>query len=251
MALGGRLPFPQPARAFSRRRDTFAVEVGLIYDLMQLRLAGTVQETVDRAAGRYAVRIQGQGEGVSNYTESRGILRSDRWAPVRSATWIDVRGRRSWTQITYDHDRGAVGYRARGETFLLRRLRIVDAELTVPPDLHVDDAVSAALNYADGAWPPDADGTLRTQIVRRQRHADEGPDDVAARYRAELVPLELRVSLDPATGREAGSFDLTPFSSWAREAAPARVIFGPNRRPVTITSSMILGTSVSIRFGGA
>lgn len=221
-----------------------------MYDLMRFRLAGTVRESVDRRAGRYEVTIQGQGEGVANQAESRGILRGGRWAPERTASWLNVRGRESWTEVTYAHDRGVIAYRARGETFLWRRLRVVDAELAVPPDLHVDDAVSASLNYAEGLWPGEPDGARRTYIVRRQRHADEGPDDVSSRYRAELVPLELRVDVDPTTGREAGSFDLTPFSSWAREAAPARVVFGPTRRPATITSSMILGTSVTIRFGG-
>lgn len=220
-----------------------------MYDLMKLRLAGTIHEEVDRVAGRYDVRIQGKGEGVANQAECRGILRAGRWAPVHTATWVRVRGRESRTDVTYDHDRGAIEYRARGETFLLRRLRVVDAELAVPADVHVDDAVSASLNYADGLWPARADGALRTHVVRRQRHADEGPDDVSAAYRAELVPLELRVGTDATTGREAASFDLTPFSSWAREANPARVVFGVDRRPATITSSMILGSSVTIRFG--
>ena len=115
----------------------------------------------------------------------------------------------------HDHDAHSVDYQARGETFLLRRLRTVEDRVAVPVGMRVDDAISASLNYADGLWPSAADGTRRTHIVRRQRIRDEGPDDVAAVYRAELVPLELRTVVDPATGRESALLDLTPFSSWA------------------------------------
>jgi hypothetical protein len=44
-----------------------------------------------------------------------------------------------------------------------------------------------------------------------------------------------------------GLFDLTRFSSWARESSPARVVFGPRRRPELITTSMAYGTVVAIR----
>lgn len=251
LAVGGRLVPGGGVWAFQERRDAFAVEVGLMYDLVRLRLEGTVQEKVDPAAGRYDVRIQGRGEGIASQIECSGVLRGGRWAPVRTVTWVRVRGRESHTEATDDHDREAIEYRARGETFLLRRLRVVDADVAVPADVHVDDAVSASLNYADGFWPMAPDGTLRTHVVRRQRQKDEGPDDVSATYRAELVPLELRVGFDAATGRQAALFDLAPFSSWADENRPARVVFGPGRRPATITTSMILGTSVTIRLGGA
>jgi hypothetical protein len=83
--------------------------------------------------------------------------------------------------------------------------------------------------------------------VRRRRPANEGPDDVQRVYRAEIVPFELRVGRDPETGKPAAHFDLTPFSSWALQNRPARILFDPNRRPETILCSLMLGTSVTLR----
>ena len=50
-------------------------------------------------------------------------------------------------------------------------------------------------------------------------------------------------------GRATALLDLSRFSSWAREDQPARIVFGANRRPETITASMILGTSLTIKIG--
>jgi len=86
--------------------------------------------------------------------------------------------------------------------------------------------------------------------VRRQRPEKEGPDDVSQAYRAEIVPLAMKVASEPETGKAAASLDLTRFSSWAKERQPARVVFGPDRRPESITASLILGTSITIRFRG-
>ena len=82
------------------------------------------------------------------------------------------------------------------------------------------DALSASLNYRDGHWKPDPDGRLRTHVVRRRRKEDEGPDDVAKEYRAELLPLALQIESDPATGRASAHLDLSGFSSWARRDQP-------------------------------
>ena len=149
--------------------------------------------------------------------------------------------------MVYDYDRGVVEYHARGETFLLRRRRVVDDVVPLPADGVVDDAISALLNYREGSWSPQPDGRLRTLVVRRRRADDEGPDDGAPRYRAELVPLELRIEPDPQTRTPAALLDLSRFSSWARENRPARIVFDDERRPALITGSMILGTSLTIR----
>ncbi len=114
--------------------------------------------------------------------------------------------------------------------------------------MHVDDVVSATLNYAEGRWQPEPDGRLITRVVRRQRVLGERPDEAGGRYRAELVPFELRVETQPA-GRATALLDLTRFSSWAREDEPARIVFGADRRPEAITASLILGTSLAIRLG--
>lgn len=231
------------------RRSTFAAEVSILYQLLTFQLRGDVHEAVDRAGGRYDVRVNGLGEGIANRIESSGVLRDGRWMPLRSASWFEVRGRESRVRVSYDYGRRLVEYHARGETYLTRRLRVVDDVVTLPAGLTVDDAVSASLNFRDGRWTPRADGWLQTQVVRRRRSENEGPDDVAKTYRAELVPLELRIEPEPETGRSSALIDLSRFSSWAREDRPARIVFDDERRPALITGTMILGTSITIRLG--
>jgi hypothetical protein len=84
-------------------------------------------------------------------------------------------------------------------------------------------------------------------VVRRRKRDGEGPDDVDPQPRAELVPLELRIAEDTTTGKPVASFDMTRFSSWARADRPGRIVFGTHRRPELITSSLALGTSLTIR----
>jgi hypothetical protein len=231
------------------RRSPYAMDVGLIYHMLSFHLEGTYEEHVDRAAGRYEVRSAGQGDRISNRFESNGTLHEGRWAPLQATSYFEIYGRQSRTQITYDHPRRAVEYHARGETFLMRKLRVVDDVLTTPEGMHIDDAISALLNYQDGRWTPDAQGRLRTHVVRRRQSDTEGPDDVARSYRAEVVPLDLTVTSDPESRKPAALLDLSRFSSWARSSRPARVLFDDQRRPTLITGPMILGSSVSIRLG--
>jgi hypothetical protein len=230
-------------------RSGFAADVGILYQMLTFHLKGDVEESVDRGGGRYEVRVNGQGDGIANRIESNGVLREGRWVPLRGASWFQVRGRESRVQITYDYERRVVTYHARGETFLMRRLRVVDDSVPLPAGASIDDAISASLNFRDGYWKPGADGRLRTQVVRRRRSDNEGPDDVAQTYRAELVPLELKIEPEPDTGKPSALLDLSRFSSWAREDRPARIVFNAERRPALITGSMILGTSVTIRLG--
>jgi hypothetical protein len=236
--------------ATETRRGTYAAEVGVLWNLLRFRLEGTLEETIDRAAGRYRVTLVGEGTGIGNRFESVGALRAGRWVPLKTSSWLDVYGRGSQLDVTYDHDGGAIEYRSRAETFFLRRLRVVDDRVFVPTGLHVDDGASAALNWAEQRWPPEADGTLRTHIVRRRR--SEGEEmDAAGRYQAELARFDLRVAADPDTGKATVLVDLTRFSAWAQESRPARIVFGANRRPQLITSSLGLGTSVTIRLNPA
>jgi hypothetical protein len=231
------------------RRGTFAADVAILYSLLTFRLEGGVEESIDRTAGRYEVRVSGQGDGIANRIESSGILREGRWVPLRGASWFQVRGRESRTQVSYDYQRHVVEYHARGETFFLRRLRVVDDVVPLPAGMVVDDAITASLNFRDRHWKPQPDGRLRTHIVRRRRRDDEGPDDVAGSYRAELLPLELRIEPEPETRRSSALLDLSGFSSWARRDRPARIVFDDERRPTLITGSMSLGTSLTIRLG--
>jgi hypothetical protein len=231
------------------RRSAFAADVGILYQMLTFQLKGDVQENIDQAAGRYDVRVNGQGDGIANRIESRGVLRDGRWTPLRGESWFQVRGRESRVQVTYDYERRLVEYHARGETFIMRRLRVVDDVVPLPVGVTIDDAISASLNFRDGRWTPHRDGRLQTYVVRRRRSDNEGPDDVAQSYRAELVPLELKIEPEPETHKQSALLDLSRFSSWARENRPARIVFDDQRRPLLITGSMILGTSVTIRLG--
>jgi hypothetical protein len=243
--LGGRAPGVS-AETHSRRGG-FSAEVGILYDALSFRVEGTIEEAIDRARGRYHVTAIGGGQGVGTRIESAGQVRGGRWTCDRTSSWFNVRGRESRSEIAYDWAARSIHYRFRGETFFLRRLRVVDDTVPVPESLHVDDVMSALLNYADGHWKPERDGMHRTLVVRRRRRDAEGPDDVDADARAELVPFEMKVGWDPSTGKPAASFDMTRFSSWARSERPARIVFGGDRRPETITSSLILGTSLTVR----
>jgi hypothetical protein len=228
-------------------KTTYSADVSILWGAITLRLQGTIEETVDRAAGRYQVRAVGEGDGIANRIESAGRLRDGRWTPERATSWFNIRGRESRGELSYDWNARKIDYRFRGETFFLRRLRVVEDTLGIPTGQQVDDVISALLNYMDDYWKPQADGAHRTQVVRRRKREGEGPDDVDAQQRAELVPFEMRVGRDAETGKPGASFDMTRFSSWARTGNPARIVFAPNRRPELIASSLILGTTVTIR----
>lgn len=239
---------PVPALAAPQvLKASYTANVGILYDMLTLYLSGSIEEVVDHATGDYRVTASGSGANIENRFESAGIFRDGRWKPVRSHSWFDIRGRQSRTEITYDWSKRLIQYHARGETFFLRNVRVVDDVVAVPEDTHVDDVISATLNYADRRWPAHSDSVHRTLVVRRRRADNEGPDDIASSYRAEIVPLELKTVRD-ASGKPTALFDLSRFSSWAKPSEPARIIFSAARRPELITSSMILGTSITIRF---
>jgi hypothetical protein len=249
LALGLALLGARPARGQAEvRRAAYEARAALLYGTLRFDLAGTLEESVDRRAGRYAVQARGEGSGITQSLESEGLLREGQWAPRRSRSRFLVYGRESWVDVAYDQERRQVEFRSRSETFLLRRVRLVEDVVPIPPGLHVDDVMSATLNLADGRWDAAPDGSRTTHVVRRRRGPREGPDDVqAGGYRAELVPFALRVGTDPETGRPGAQFDLTRFSSWARESEPARIVFGPDRRPELIAATLMLGTSFTVR----
>jgi hypothetical protein len=227
-------------------RGAYTVDIGLLYGALTFHLEGTVTETADWAASRYEVRIQGEGDGISNRIRSIGISSSGRWTPLETHSSFSVKGRETQSDVTYDWNQRTVVYHYREDTFFLRRLRVADDVVSIPHGMHLDDSVSATLNYADQRWPPQPDGTFETHVVRRKRPDNERPDDAQKAYRAELVPFGFRVTTDPATGGRTAQFDLTRFSSWARRTRPARITFAPDGRPEQITMEMILGTLVKI-----
>jgi hypothetical protein len=243
-------PLANVAADESLRRGQYVADVGILYDMLTFHLKGTIEERIDRPAGKYHVVITGEGASIANRIEAWGTLRDRRWSPIHSVSWFNVGDRLSRTEVDYDYAQRTIVFRARAETFFLRRLRIVDDVIAIPSGVHVDDVVSATLNYADGLWPSHG-SVLRTFVVRRRRAPDEGPDEVVSGYRAELTPLEASVIPRLEDGKSSALFDLSPFSSWIRPSRPARIVFGPNRRPELITTSMILGSSVTIRFGAS
>jgi hypothetical protein len=210
----------------------YRVDVRLLYGALTYRIDETLAEFIDRSAGPLReVSMTGEGDGIVNRIESSGALRQGRWAPLRSRSFFSVKGRESRGDVTYDYTARRIDYHFKGETFFLRRLRVVDDSLPLPDGLLIDDAISATLNYADQLWRPQTDGDLLTHIVRRKIASNEGPDDVQAQYRAELAPLTLKVAVDAETRKPTARFDLTRFSSWARQSQPALITFGTDRRP--------------------
>lgn len=249
------LPVAMPGsriRAEGRTRaGAYVVEVTLLYGMLDLYLDGRFTEVVDPTAGRYRLIAAGRGDGIATRVESAGLLAGGRWAPRAAHAYFGVLGRESRSAVVYDWDRRTVDYRFRGETFFLRRTRVAHDVLAIPESVHLDDTVSAMLNYREGRWPRQPDGSLRTQMVRRKRREGERPDDVEDRYRAEIAPVTVRDAVDPRSGRRTARFDLSPFSSWARRDRPATITFGPGGHPEQITMELILGTSARLVFGGA
>lgn len=243
-------PLASAQAAVETRKSDYTADVAILYGMFTLHLKGSLDEVVDRDAGRYDVTIRGEGGRVANRIDCHGVLRDGRWAPVRSTAWFQVVGREARTELTYDYVARTAEYHYRGETFLLRRLRVADDLVSLPPG-PIDDGISAVLNYAEGRWAPEPDGSFRTRVIRRHRPPNEGPDDVAKHYRAEFIPLVLKIGPDPATGKPTALFDLSGFSTWSRDDRPARIVFSPNRRPEQIAASLILGTSVDIRMKAA
>ena len=229
------------------RLSAYHVNIGILFNLFTFTLDGSVHEEIDRAAGRYQVRISGEGSGITSRIESVGVLRERRFAPTVTTSFFSVRGRESRTRVSYDYDRRLVHYRHTSQTFFLGRQRIGEDDLEIPPGRTLDDVVSASLNHAEGLLERDGLQGYRTFVVRRKRSEREGPDDVEpGRYRAEIVPLRFTVIRDKETDRDVSLVDLTGFSSWARASHPARVTFGPDRRPDSIEASLILGTRFAI-----
>ncbi len=232
----------------SARRTSYEAEASILYGALRYRLAGSIDERVDRGAGRYELRVEGQGTSFTNHAESTGVLRDGRWTPVQSASWVKISGREGRTDVAYDYERRRVQYRSRSETFFLGRVRLVDDIVALPPGEHVDDTMSAVLNHADGYWQPGADGTLRTRVVRRKRDPREATEEASATHRAELIPVTLKLDGAEPGGTRTASFDMTHFSTWAVAGRPAKIVFGPDGRPKEVTSRLKFGTSLTVRF---
>ncbi|HTI54383.1 MAG TPA: hypothetical protein VMC04_09135 [Verrucomicrobiae bacterium] len=229
----------------------YQLDLSILFNFLTLSLIGNVVQEIDRRAGRYRVTMDGKGTAISTRTEATGIIRDGRFKPLESRSVHLFRGRENTVATSYDYERQRVELHAVTHTLLLGRRRQVDDTLALPPGRHVDDLISAELNFAANTLDRDSDGTYSTWVMRRARADNEGPDDVSPDgYRAELVPLRFRPSPDGPTGRLIALVDITRFSSWARPDAPARVTFAPDRRLESVQSSLILGTTLSVRVTG-
>src|SRR5262245_34152754 len=93
------LPGGSPRAEVRGRRGAYAVAVGMLHDMLTFRLAGTVEERVDREAGQYEVIMVGQGPKISNRLEARGRLLEGRWVPVQSQGTFQMVGRESRSEI--------------------------------------------------------------------------------------------------------------------------------------------------------
>ena len=229
------------------RTVDYRVDISMLFDLLRFSVDGSMVEEVDAGAGRYRVLITGSGTGVSSRIEARGLIDNDRYRPLELKSAHSFVGRPSSLSITYDYTRGLVDYHAVGHTLLSGRRRQVDDVVVLPPDQHVDDAVSAGLNFAAGRLEQDPDGAYRMAVLRRSRPSGEGPDDVTpGAYRVEVVPVRFRVEPDP-TGKLIARVDMSGWSSWARADQPARLVFTPERRLESIESRLIWGSAVRMR----
>jgi len=245
-------PRASPAAHLARQPVDFAVDVGILFDMITFSLKGTLTKDIDPTAGRYHVTLNGEGDKISVRTDASGVIRQGRFMPAETHSLTTVRGRESKVDLLYDHDRGTVEYHSVTHTFFLGRRRQADDVLKLPADRPVDDLLSAELNFAANTLDREPDGTYRTYIVRRARPDNEGPDDVSpSGYHAELVPLRFQIAPDESPGRLRALIDITGFSSWARRNQPARIIFGPDRHLESVQSKLMLGTTFKARLATA
>src|SRR5262245_16539202 len=232
----------------SRSEDAYKVDVGVLYGLLTLTLSGSVHQEVDPAAGRYRLKMEGHGAGATHRTESAGIVRDGRCYPTETRLYQSIRGRETTVSVAYDYTRRFVEYHSVGHTLLLGRRRQVDDTLRIPEGQPVDDLASAYLNFAANKLESDGAGGYRTLIVRRAWKDNEGPDDVSpGGYRAILAPVRVQVAPDPATGGFRGHLDMTSLSSWARANQPAKVTFDQHRHLQSFQTSLILGTTITVK----
>jgi hypothetical protein len=235
-----------------RRERAYEANVGILFNLLAYTLRANVTVEIDRFAGRFRVVINGSGPGATIRTESEGIIRDRRFMPVETRSMYTVRGRENRLLLSYDYDHRLVSYHVVAHTFLRGRRWQVDDVVRLAPGQHVDDLISAALNFAAGTLDVDPDGASSVTVLRRARSAHEGLEDIAATgYHAELTTVRVRPARDAATGRLTALVDLTGFSSWARPSRPARVVFGPDRFVESAYSSLILGTTFELRLVSA
>ena len=68
-------PWTSVSAAVESRKGDYAADVAILYRMFSLQLNGTIDEVVDRAAGRYDVAISGEVGRIANRIDGHGVLR--------------------------------------------------------------------------------------------------------------------------------------------------------------------------------
>src|SRR3989442_12616893 len=90
------------------RKAAYDADVGLLYQTLSLELTGTLDETVDRASGRYEMKAVGQGARISNRIESSGMRRQGRWSPLQAVSCFRLVRSEARAEYTYYYAQGIV-----------------------------------------------------------------------------------------------------------------------------------------------
>src|SRR5260370_39945724 len=122
--------------------------------------------------------MEGQGPGMRTGTEATGVIREGRFKPLETRSVHYFRGRENTVATSYDYERQRVELHAVTHTLLLGRRRQVDDTLALPAGRHVDDLISAELNFAAHTLDPDADGPYPPPAMPRPPPPHQPPDDV-------------------------------------------------------------------------
>src|SRR6185503_8888558 len=101
------------AAATESRKGSFNARAALLFGAFRFEESGAIDETIDRSAGRYEVRITGRGSDMTTEIESTGALRDGRWVPLRFADKFLVYGRESRLEIAYDYSQRVIRYQGR------------------------------------------------------------------------------------------------------------------------------------------
>ena len=230
------------------RTVPYRAQAALVFGLFRFTLNGVMEDEVDRAAGRYRVRLAGEGLGVKSTFESTGVIRNGRFAPTATRLRFDIRTRQNRTDITYDHDGRVAHYEHRGETFFLGRVRTGRNTVAVPEGEVVDDFASVVLNHGAGLFDPPGKVT-RVLVLNRARRRGEGLDDVDADgTRGALLPLSISYVPDPDGAGTVSTVDVSGLSAWAKADDPPKFTFTADRQIERIEAPLALGTSVRVTF---
>src|SRR5260370_17465697 len=113
--------------------------------------------------------MDGKGTAISTRTEATGVTGEGRFKPLESRSVHHFRGRENTVATSYDYERQRVELHAVTHTLLLGRRRQVDDTLALPAGRHVDDLISAELNFAANTLDPDGHAPYSTSAIPRAR----------------------------------------------------------------------------------